>query len=253
MSNILLTRGLLEVSHDRNTVTLLDPSVADVALENGRLWFRLKCGRVVTASEYKQDCECRADYLGFSVIFVLENEDALTQVRIPAMRLRHRVAVTRPRTNLDMSVCLMLYAAECLPLTRGTILDMLSHLEGLPRPKTKLAYLMRESCRRLLNSGLYLYYDDETADGVPRVYVLFRETQLARAHVIVETVFRTAQHLPPKTPGLDLVHRRTLDGINVRDLVREVLTEGCHSFYVPLTTDGTETTWLSNELTHNRS
>lgn len=245
-----MVRGVMEIHNDRETLSLSSPEIVNVSIMNDRLWFHTEAGQIVPHEQYRSDCDCRPSFLGFSLMFILENEDALTELRLTSTRTKHRIAVFRPKNNLDFVLCLLLFSIETLPLSRKTLGNLMSYVSEM-RPRSGLAKMIRMSCLRLICVSLYLFFDvndDRIVCAVPKIYVLYRETQRSRALTIAETYFGVKDLDAMNYVTLSLSVRLTRDGASVGELILEVVNEACNVFYVPLGVSGCSVDrWLSND------
>lgn len=267
MSNALMIRGLMELHNDRNDIYLMPPNVTDVTACDGRVILRSRENRMVTLEEHAAELDCDPSFLGFSGVFCLDTEDAITHVRISDVRLKHRVIVVRPKTRDDLLLCLLLFAVETLPLTRRTLLELLEVLgAGAPpgRPEdegrtaaaaatgSRISRTLRHSCLRLTYSSLYLFFDETAPEvmwHVPKIFVLHKETRRARAEVLADIYFRLRRFDRMMAMDLCFITRETREGGRVLDIVTDVANEECRAFYVPMAAEkGRTVTWLSNDV-----
>ncbi|AAK57147.1 T103 [Tupaiid betaherpesvirus 1] len=250
-SNRLLIRGLMEVHHDRRCVGALVPEIVDVSVTENRVWVHTETGQLVSTEEHRAECECNPSYMGFSLLFLLDTEDTLVDLKISNLRLKHRVGVVRPRTDRQFTLCVLLFAVEALPLTRQTLLGLSDYVTRL-RVSTALDDMLKLSCLRLIASCLYLFFDVEDQQvvaAVPSVYILHRETRRSRARVVAQAFFRT-ELSDMNLVSLATISRKTRDGRPVSDVVNEVIREECPAFYIPihLASGGRASHWLSNDV-----
>lgn len=235
----------MEVHSDRKALRLMSPDLVGVSVSEGQLWFHTETGRLLPQALYRDDCESRASFLGFCLFFVLDGEDAITEMRLSSIRAKHRIAMFRPKNNSDFALCLLLYAIESLPLSKNT-------LEGLARylyasnPRTGLTKIIRRSCVRMICTSLYLFFDvtdRPVLQCVPQIYVLYKETQRSNAGIVAETYFGVSDLSAMAYVSLAINDRPTRDGDLMGDVAAEVLNQACNVFYVPLGEDK----WLSND------
>lgn len=250
MSDALMVRGMVEIRRDRDAASVVPLDVVGITVSGGRLVLHTERGTAMAVEEYRAEKECCSSYGGFAFTFALETEDALTALKITALRLKYRMAAVRPKTNTDFCLCVLIHAVETLPLTRHTLRGLVPFLERI-RTNTPLPSAMRTSCLRLVHAAMYLFFD-ETGAGtlahVPRVFVLHKEARRARA-TCVRALFG-----PPSrgdSVSLSFAARRTQDGRTVESVMNDVLAEEGRAFYVPIAmSEGSRVDgWLCNEPT----
>lgn len=245
MCSTLTVRGALEVQSDRRTLRLASPDLVGVSVTEGQVWFHTQTGRLLPQALYRDECESRASFLGFCLFFVLDGEDAITEVRLSSVRARHRIAIFRPKNNADFALCLLLYAIESLPLSKNTLEGLARYLYGA-NPRTGLTKIIRKSCVRMICTSLYMFFDvtdPPVMQCVPQIYVLYKETQRSNAEVVAETYFGVSDLSAMAYVSLAINDRHTRDGDLLGDVAAEVLNQACNVFYVPLGADR----WLSND------
>lgn len=244
----------MEVHNNRTTTKLAAPDVVGLTVTAGQLWFHTESGQVIQNSQYRTECECRANFVGFCLFFILEEEDALTELRLTSTRLRHRIAVFRPKNNTDFALCMILFAIESLPLSRPTLEKLVDLLRDI-NPRTGLTRMIRRSCIKLICLSLYLFFDvteHQVTECVPQICLLYKETQRAGALVLAQTYFGVRDIASMSMVSLSLTDRVTKDGDLVGELAAEVLNTVCNVFYVPVELGNggnTVTRWLSNDQT----
>nr|WEG72023.1 tegument protein UL7 [Murid betaherpesvirus 2] len=245
MCSTLTVRGALEVHSDRKSVRLTSPDLVAVSVADGQLWFHTEAGRLLPQALYRDESESRASFLGFCLFFVLDGEDAITEVRLSSIRAKHRIAIFRPKTNADFALCLLLYAIESLPLSKATLEGAARYLYA-SNPRTGLTRIIRKSCVRMICTSLYLFFDvteRPVMQCVPQIYVLYKETQRSSAGIVAETYFGVSDLSAMACVSLAINERPTRDGDLMGDIAVEVLNQACNVFYVPLGDDK----WLSND------
>ncbi|AFX83416.1 B103 [Murid betaherpesvirus 8] len=252
MSNNLMVRGAMEVHNDRLKVRLISPEIVSITLVNGQMWLHTESGKIIPHLQYRTEVECKTSFVGFCLFFILEEEDGLSELRLTSIRARHRLAVFRPKTNTDFSLCLLLYAIESLPLSKQTLENIVCYLNDC-NPRTGLAKMIRRSCVRLICASLYLFFDVQDTritNRVSQVCLLYKETQRANASMIAETYFGKSLPAMATLVSLSICDRRTKDGDLVGELATDVLNTTCNVFYIPVGLNGnTVTQWLSNDKT----
>lgn len=247
----MMTRGLLEVHHNRRHAFLSSPDVVYVTLSGDRVLFHTETGQAISPEEYRTERECgSSSFIGFTFAFILDHEDLLSHLKITNLRLKHRVGLYHPKTDREFALCVLVFAVESLPLSRSTLLSMRTYVSRL-RPRQGLVTMIRETCLRLINSALFLFFDDtssETLRGVPRPYMLHRESRRAAASVIARAFFKTDLK-DMSAINLSLCKKQTKEGRQITSLMAEVLNEAYVTFYVTLGLDcrGRANKWLSNE------
>lgn len=245
MCSTLTVRGALEVHSDRKSVRLTSPDLVALSVADGQLWFHTETGRLLPQALYRDESENRASFLGFCLFFVLDGEDAITEVRLSSIRAKHRIAIFRPKTNADFALCLLLYAIESLPLSKATLEGAARYLYA-SNPRTGLTKIIRKSCVRMICTSLYLFFDvmdRPVLQCVPQIYMLYKETQRSNAGIVAETYFGVADLSAMACVSLAINDRPTLDGDLMGDIAVDVLNHACNVFYVPLGDDK----WLSND------
>ncbi|AWV68023.1 M103 protein [Murid betaherpesvirus 1] len=251
MSSTLMVRGAMEVHNDRDYVRLLAPEIVSITVSDRQIWFHTESGELIPNAQYRADSDCRSSFLGFCLFFILDAEDALSELRLSSIRTKHRIAVFRPKTNTDFTLCMLLFAIESLPLSRQTLEHLVTFLTGT-RPRTGLTRMICKSCIKLVCTSLYLFFDEtdpRITRHVPEICMLYKETQRAQATMLAETYFGVQDITSMSLVSLTLTDRVTKDGDTVGDLAAEVLNTVCNVFYVPLGTNGSGvvTRWLSND------
>lgn len=237
MSNALLLRGIMEIHHDRSAPAYVTPlEIVEVSVAGDRIVFQTENGRRVSAAEYNLECRCKPSFVGFSVFFTLDCEDALSHVRIHGIRLRHRVGILCPTRDTDFCLCMIMFAVECLPLTRHTLLSLAVFLEHQVTSRTGIYAALKESCLRLVYSSLYLHFDvatDLSMQRIPKVFVLHRETRRSRASVVSGAYFRVASIEEMNMINLNFVSRRTKEGRLVANILNDVIDDARRAFCAP--------------------
>lgn len=252
MSSTLMVRSGMEVHNDRQSVRLKSPEIVNVTVSDGQLWFHNESGQLVPHAQFRADSDCRTSFIGFCLFFILEGEDSLTEVRLSSIRAKHRLAVFRPKNNLDFTLCLILYAIESLPLSRQTLESLVGYLNN-SKPRTGLTRMIRRSCIKLICTSLYLFFDvtdPRVIHCVPQICILYKETQRANATMLAETYFGVTDISSMSYVSLSITDRQTRDGDSIGDLATDVLNTACNVFYVPLGMNGggnTVNRWLSND------
>lgn len=236
---------------DRTRVRLTAPEVVSLTIADGQLWFHTESGQLVPCAQYKADTECKSSFLGFCLFFILDAEDTLTEVRISSVRARHRLAIFRPKSNTDFTMCMLLFAIESLPLSKHTLECLMAYLID-SNPRTGLTRMIRRSCVRLVCTSLYLFFDvtqPKVTHYVPQVCILYKETQRANASMLAQTYFGVKNISEMSLVSLCLTDRHTEDGDVMGDLAADVLNTVCNVFYAPIKIDGGNvvTHWLSND------
>lgn len=224
---------MLEVRTDGERGTsLVNPDVTDVTVSGaGRLLFRTESGREMSAHEYRAERACNHAYYGFAFVFVLENEDTLKETKLVKSRLKHRVAVTRPTTDDDFALCLLLYVTECLPVSRVTLLAVLNYLQTTARGTSSFFGLVRRSCMVMTCSCLYLFFDvssDVILTHVPKTYILHQQVRRSRldaASAAISGLLGSVVAPGDAFFSLSFATRQTRDGYGVRHVMHEVVSE----------------------------
>nr|WEG69099.1 tegument protein UL7 [Mastomys natalensis cytomegalovirus 2]WEG69237.1 tegument protein UL7 [Mastomys natalensis cytomegalovirus 2]WEG69376.1 tegument protein UL7 [Mastomys natalensis cytomegalovirus 2]WEG69514.1 tegument protein UL7 [Mastomys natalensis cytomegalovirus 2]WEG69652.1 tegument protein UL7 [Mastomys natalensis cytomegalovirus 2] len=251
MSNTLMVRGAMEVHNDRKAVRIAAPEIVSISVSGNQLWFHTDTGQLIPHGQYRADADCRASFVGFCLFFVLDEEDALTELRLSSIRAKHRLAVFRPKNSVDFALCLILFSIESLPLSRQTLENLVGYLNN-SHPRTGLTRMIRRSCIRLICISLYLFFDvtdTRVMQCVPQICVLYKETQRANATILAETYFGVSDISSMSFVSLALTDRHTRDGDTMADIATDVLNATCNIFYVPLGMKGGTTVnrWLSND------
>ncbi|AEV80797.1 tegument protein UL7 [Aotine betaherpesvirus 1] len=230
----LMIRGVLEVHCEDNvTVFCMQPEVMDITHQNNKLWVHTDHGTVVSMNEYHAECKCRSSWLGYSAVFLLENEDALSRVKLSAIRLKHRTAVLVPSTLKQFSLCVILSCVENVPLTRRCLQELLAYVQGL-QATDRIDSMLQSSCRRLICSALYLFFDhpaEEIKPYVPKIFVLYMETRTSYVETIARLFLRLASLKDDEKTTLCLLNRLTLDEVPVSTALHDVLNESYPHFY----------------------
>lgn len=217
----------MEIHREKNSPAHATPlEIVDVNVVGDRVLFQTENGRFVSAAEYHLECKCKASFVGFSVFFTLECEDALTHLRIHGIRLKHRIALVRPDRDADFALCMIMFAVECLPLGRVTLMSLLEFLKHNIVVTRELYSNIKDSCLKLLHSSLYLHFDvvsGEALKTIPKVFILHRETRRSRAAVISSAYFRARKLEDLNSINLNFVSRKTKEGRPVINVLNDVL------------------------------
>lgn len=238
MCSVLLIRGVMEIHREKNSSAHATPlEIVDVNVAGDRVLFQTENGRLVSAAEYHLECKCKASFAGFSMFFTLECEDVLTHLKIHSIRLKHRIAMVQPERDADFALCMIMFAVECLPLGRATLLSLLEFLQHNIVVTRDLYSNIKDSCIKLLYSSLYLHFDVVPGDAlktVPKVFILHRETRRSRASVLSCAYFRVKKLGDLNSVNLNFVSRKTKDGRPVMKVLNDVLGDSTVSLLPPI-------------------
>ncbi|QQL10249.1 Ja140 [Japanese cytomegalovirus] len=225
--DILMVRGVLEVHTDETShnVIVTTPQVVDITVSNDRLWVHTDHGILCSISEYRAEMNLKPSFVGYSTIFLLENEDVVTTVKLTSMRLKHRCGIVRTRNLTHFTLCTILSCVENLTLTRKCLTDLLGYLKVV-NVRDQFSQLLRYSCRKLICSTLYMFFDDKTPDimeYVPKVFILFQESRQTFLQAISRFWFRITNQDDAYKVTLKLMDRKTLNDKSVEVALVEVL------------------------------
>lgn len=231
MSNIMMTRGVMEAYNDRGQVAARRPDLRNLTLMGRRLILETDSGKRISMAEYRMERQCNPTFAGFTAFLALDNEDALLYLKIQAIRLKHRVAIVSPSRDADFTLCVINFCLECLPLTRTTLIMLIAYLHNL-RPRVPIFQVMKETCLRLVHSSLYLFFDigcENTMRYIPQTYVLYKEARRSGADVVSQTVFLVDGVEGLRIADLNFASRHTRDGVAAMGVLTSVLddTRGC--------------------------
>ncbi|AKT72740.1 Cy140 [Cynomolgus cytomegalovirus] len=225
--DILMVRGVLEVHTDETShnVIVTTPQIVDITVSNDRLWVHTDHGMLCSISEYRGEMSLKSSFVGYSTIFLLENEDAIKTVKLTSMRLKHRCGIVRTSNLMHFTLCTILSCVENLTLTRKCLLDLLGYLKVV-NIRDQFGTLLRISCQKLICSTLYLFFDDKTPEivqQVPKVFILFYESRQSFLHTILRFWFRITRQDESYKVTMKLMERQTLNGKLVEVALIEVL------------------------------
>ncbi|AEV80952.1 tegument protein UL7 [Saimiriine betaherpesvirus 4] len=230
----LMIRGVMEVHcEDRETVYCMQPEIIDITHRDHRLWVHTDHGTLISMHEYYEECQCRGSWLGYSAIFLLDTEDTLSRVKLSAIRIKHRCAVIRPSNLKQFTLCIVLSCVENLALTKRCLQDLRLFIREIS-VNDPLDVLLLNSCRRLICTALYLFFDhpeEELKAHVPRIFVLYLETRTSYVETIARLFLRLASLKEDENASLCLMNRTTNDDMLVSTALHEVLNESYPNFY----------------------
>ncbi|AEV80456.1 tegument protein UL7 [Cercopithecine betaherpesvirus 5] len=226
-TDILMVRGVLEVHTDatRRNVMIMAPQIVDLNVKSDRLWVHTDHGMLCSISEYRSELELRPSFVGYSTMFLLENEDVMTHVKLSSMRLKHRCGIVSTKNLLHFALCTVLSCVENLTLTRKCLYDLLGYLK-VTNVRDRFGRMLRNSCRKLICTSLYLFFDDRTPqilEMVPQAFILFQETRNSCVQTILRFWFRITRQEEAYKFTMRIIDRKTLFGTSVQVALVEVL------------------------------
>ncbi|QQL09733.1 Ba140 [Baboon cytomegalovirus] len=225
--DILMIRGVLEVHTDAtgSNAIITFPEVVDLSVKGDRLWVHTDHGMLCSIAEYRSELQLKPSFLGYSTVFLLENEDVMTHVKLPSMRLKHRCGIVMPHNLMHFTLCTILSCVENLTLTRKCLGDLLEYLKRT-NVRDSFGKLLRSSCKKLICTTLYLFFDDRTpeiVENVPSAFVLFQESRHGLIATVMRFWFRITNQDDMYKFSMRLIERKTLYGTLVETAIVQVL------------------------------
>ncbi|AHB19571.1 tegument protein UL7 [Human betaherpesvirus 5] len=212
----LMIRGVLEVHTDftRQNVMIMEPQVLDFTVRGDKLWLHTEHGLLVSMAEYRSELLCTSAFLGYSAVFLLETEDAVTQVRLSDLRLKHRCGIVKADNLLHFALCTVISCVENCNLTRKCLHDLLQYLDAV-NVRESFGRLLHHSARQLICSALYLLFEEKEphiVQYVPATFVLFQQTRHTCLQLVARFFFRLTGQDEAHSFSLKLTERKTVDG-----------------------------------------
>ncbi|AAM00740.1 tegument protein UL7 [Panine betaherpesvirus 2] len=223
----LMIRGVLEVRTDftKHNVMIMVPRVMDFTVKDDRLWVQTVQSPMLSMSEYRAELLHGTSFVGYSTVFLLETEDAITQLKLTDLRVKHRCGLVKPDNLMHFSLCTILSCVENCNLSRQCLFDLLSYLRMM-NVRDSFGKLLQHSARRLICSALYLFFEEKDADvveHVPATFMLYLQARHSCLEIVTRFFFRITRQDEDHVFSLKLTDRKTLDGWAVGLALLDVL------------------------------
>lgn len=225
---MLTVRIILEIYKNCNSVILKKPNIIDVSIVDNNLWFHLENGTLLNASEYKFECERGLGFEGLSGIFLLDTEDAITEVHLTYFQLKHRIVHLKLKEKIDYILCGLIYALENLPLSQLTLKKLMIFIQDLPKSKSKISFILKNTCKKLIAVCQYIFYDDKNIVNIPPVIRLYYESKKAQANIINKAYFNKSS----TTETLSLNTKKIRNhNKNIEQLIEDIYKYNFHQYF----------------------
>ncbi|QBM10894.1 Virion egress protein [Caprine alphaherpesvirus 1] len=116
----------------------------------------------VACDAYRAECEAMPAFRGFAFAVLTAMEDAVFATAVPAAVLPHRLALHRPETREDFTLCVVqMFLEGCTEEQASASLFvqlscLLRRLRPAPSPARKMSQLLYVGAARVLNTAMYM-------------------------------------------------------------------------------------------------
>lgn len=204
---MITVRTFWEVFKIDGTFEMQRPKIIDLTISEGTIRFILENGTLLTSSQYMSECKSRVGFVGFSMVFILDNEDLFAELKVSEFQLKYRTGLLKAKSETEFLLSGLIYSLEHLALKNHVLTDIDNYLHTM-RPSTPIIRLLVNTCHKLINTSKFLFYD-ETYLKVPLVVQLYTESKKSNASIICDTLFGKTESTPISTSIAEKVCKDT--------------------------------------------
>ncbi|ASW27100.1 tegument protein UL7 [Beluga whale alphaherpesvirus 1] len=164
--------------------------------------------REITCEEYMDLCLAQPGFKGFALVVITAVEDMTRSLSVPGVALPHRLAVHKPDSLDEFSLCVVqMYLESCAGAQAGPELfaplaRLLDRLRAAANPMRKVANFLYVGTTRVLHTLMYM--SGHGAFSVQRVlphYLIAKELLGGGAPPpVFVALFSGRDHTPPRRP-----------------------------------------------------